>query len=163
MDIDTFRNFISRHDVISITYGGHQYTLSEIEYPSESYGRRCFDCFCIDRDNEIVMDDRTFKIDSIQHISSSLIENNSNTSKSRFIYLSRQYDILFMGYTNADGEYHEMNISEITYPSIEYGEDYFDAWCTDDDGESKEERTFKISRINYIEPSDYNEFDEEEY
>lgn len=162
MDINTFRNYISRHDVVNIKYGGHEYTISEIEYPSNSYGRNCFDCFCIDRDDEIVMDDRTFKIESIQRISSSTIEDDDDTSISRFIYLSRQYNVLFMGYTNGDGEYHEMNISDITYPCPRYGEGYFRACCTDENGESEEERTFKISRIDFIRPSDFDEFDEDE-
>ena len=48
-----------------------------------------------------------------------------------------------------------MNISNIGYPSGEYGIGYFEARCVDDDGDMEDEtRTFKISRIKFIEPSD---------
>ena len=77
-----------------------------------------------------------------------------------FESLADQYHTLYMGYTNANGDYNEMNISNIGYPSGEYGWGYFEACCVDDDGEMEDEaRTFKISRINFIEPS--NDFDED--
>ena len=164
MDTKTFKEYLSYYDVICIEYAGHEYTVTDIEYPSESYGKRCFDCFCIDKDGEIVNDDRTFRVESVDDISESSIDDEDDTSMSRIIYLSRQYDAIFMGYTNAAGEYHEMNISDIEYPSEEYGEGYFEAFCIDDNGEPEaRERTFKISRIDFIQPSDLDlEYEDEE-
>lgn len=72
-----------------------------------------------------------------------------------FISMISKYDILYIGYTNRDDEYHEFTISDIVFPSIEYGYNYFDAYCIDEDGEPEEmERTFKIERIDFIKESD---------
>lgn len=71
-----------------------------------------------------------------------------------FISMISQYDVLFIGYTNRFGEYHEFNISEIVFPSLEYGSKYFDAFCIDEDGEPEGlERSFKIERIDFIKES----------
>ena len=68
-----------------------------------------------------------------------------------------------MGYTNADDGYHEMNISYIEYPSIQYGKGYFEAFVIDEDGEEEGlRRTFKISRIDFIEPSDIDSYAEDD-
>lgn len=84
----------------------------------------------------------------------------ANITNSNFYSLANQYQTLYMGYTNANGDYNEMNISNIDYPSSKYGIGYFEAFCVDDDGEMEDtERTFKISRIDFIEPS--NDFDED--
>lgn len=84
----------------------------------------------------------------------------ANITIYNFKSLADQYHTLYMGYTNANGDYNEMNISNIGYPSGQYGMGYFEAFCVDDDGEMEDEaRTFKISRINFIEPS--NDFDED--
>lgn len=84
----------------------------------------------------------------------------ANITIYNFKSLADQYHTLYMGYTNANGDYNEMNISNIGYPSGQYGIGYFEARCVDDDGDLEDEtRTFKISRINFIEPS--NDFDED--
>ena len=71
-----------------------------------------------------------------------------------FITMISKYDNLYIGYTNRDGEYHEFNISDIVFPSVEYGFKYFDAFCIDEDGEPEGlERTFKIERIDFIKNS----------
>lgn len=163
MDLDDFIDFIDNHDVIRIDYRGHEYIVSEIEYPSNGNGEKCFDCFCLEKDEEIVNAERTFRIEYIDDIYGSDIEDNDNTSEARLINLSRQYDTLFMGYTNAEGDYHEMNISNIEYPSGQYGKGYFDAFCIDEDGEPEEiDRTFKISRIDFIEPSGDDNMEDDE-
>lgn len=71
-----------------------------------------------------------------------------------FISMISKYDNLYIGYTNRDDEYHEFTISDIVFPSIEYGYKYFDAFCIDEDGEPEGlERTFKIERIEFIKSS----------
>ena len=71
-----------------------------------------------------------------------------------FIFMMSKHDILYIGYTNRYGEYHEFNISDIIFPSEKYGNDYFDAFCIDEDGEPEGlERTFKIERIDFIRTS----------
>jgi hypothetical protein len=71
-----------------------------------------------------------------------------------FITMISKYDNIYIGYTNRDGEYHEFNISDIVFPSEEYGFKYFDAFCIDEDGEPEGlERTFKIERIDFIKKS----------
>lgn len=164
MDIDSFCSVISKHEVFCIEYCyNHEFTISNIEYPSEEYGGTCFDCWYIDRDGEPVNEERTFKVDKVERITASYVEDDDDTSEFRFIWLTKRYDTLFMGYTNAEGEYHEMNISDIEYPSNQYGSGYFEAFCIDEDGEPEGvERTFKISRIDFIEPSDEDEFDEDD-
>ena len=73
-----------------------------------------------------------------------------------FISMVSNYEILYMGYTNRQGEYHEFNISDITFPSEEYGCDYFDAYCIDEDGVPEGiERSFKVERVDFIKQSDF--------
>lgn len=163
MDTSKFDRYISEHDVFCIDYGGHEYTITDVVYPSDNYGRNCFDCLCLDKDGEIVNDDRTFKVDSIRKITASCAEDDDDTSETRLLYLLRFYDTLLIGYTNAEGDYHEMNITDINYPSAEYGEGYFDALCIDDNGEPEEVvRSFKISRLDFLSPSEYDGFEEDE-
>ena len=72
-----------------------------------------------------------------------------------FISAISKHEVLYIGYTNRYGEYHEFNISDIVFPSEEYGYKYFDAFCIDEDGEPEElERSFKIERIDFIKESD---------
>lgn len=79
-----------------------------------------------------------------------------------FISMISKYDTLYIGYTNRFGEYHEFNISDVVFPSEEYGSDYFDAFCIDGDGEPEGiERTFKIDRIDFIKESDVKEDNDE--
>lgn len=69
-----------------------------------------------------------------------------------------EHDTLYIGYTNRNMEYHEFNISDIVFPSEEYGYKYFDAYCIDEDGEPEGlERTFKIERIDFIKKSNYSD------
>lgn len=59
--------------------------------------------------------------------------------------------ILSVGYTNAEDEYNEFDITDIRESSY-YGDEYIEAYCINKDGESEEiERTFKICRFNSIE------------
>lgn len=65
-----------------------------------------------------------------------------------FVSMISNNDTFFIGYTNRNGEYHELNITDILFPSNEYGSEYFDAYCIDEDGEPEGlERTLKIERI----------------
>ena len=58
---------------------------------------------------------------------------------------------LSAGYTNADGEYNEFCITNIC-GSSEFGEEYIEAVCVDEDGEYEDmDRTFKISRFDFVE------------
>ena len=58
---------------------------------------------------------------------------------------------LSVGYTNAGEDYNEFRITDIC-ESTEYGEEYIEAVCVDEDGEYEEiERTFKIERFDYVE------------
>ena len=76
-----------------------------------------------------------------------------------FLSMITNYNVLYIGYTNKDNDYHELNISNITYPSNEYGYKYFDAFCIDEDGEPEGiERTFKIERIDFIKESSTDGF-----
>lgn len=78
------------------------------------------------------------------------------------ISMISNHRILYIGYTNRLGEYHEFNISDIVFPSEEYGSDYIDAFCIDEDGEPEGiERTFKIERIDFIKESDVIEDNDE--
>lgn len=71
-----------------------------------------------------------------------------------FITMISKYENLYLGYTNRDEEYHEFTISNVVFPSVEYGFKYFDAFCTDEDGRPEgSERTFKIERIEFIKNS----------
>ena len=71
-----------------------------------------------------------------------------------FIYMISEFEVLYIGYTNRLGEYNQFNISDIVFPSEEYGCNYFDAYCIDKDGEQEGlERTFKIERIEFIKES----------
>lgn len=57
---------------------------------------------------------------------------------------------LSVGYTNASGEYNEFHITDID-GSIEFGEEYIEAVCVDEDGEYEDlERTFRISRFDFV-------------
>lgn len=163
MEINRFRTLINEHSMFSIVYyNNHDYTISDIEYPSEEHGRNCFDCWCLDRDGEPVNEERTFRVEFIEHITTIDAEDEDDTSESRFIWLSKQYNTLFMGYTNAEGDYHEMNITNIEYPSGQYGKGYFEAFVIDEDGEDEGiERTFNISRMDFISPSDIDDDEDE--
>lgn len=81
-------------------------------------------------------------------------------------FLRIKYEVLFIGYTNADGGYNEFDIAKIQYPSKNmgrYADDYFDAWCINKDGEPEGvDRTFKIERVDFAEESDV-EFDADEW
>lgn len=69
---------------------------------------------------------------------------------------------LSVGYTNASGDYNEFRITDIC-GSNEFGEEYIEAVCVDEDGESEDmERTFRISRFDFVEIID-NEDDEDYY
>jgi hypothetical protein len=73
---------------------------------------------------------------------------------SDFISLISNNETLCVGYTNKEGEHHEFNISNIVFPSNEYGNGYFDAYCIDEDGKPEGlERTFKIERVDFIKAS----------
>lgn len=75
--------------------------------------------------------------------------------RSDFISMVSKYEALYIGYTNRQGEYHEFNITDITLPSEEYGCEYFDAYCIDEDGVPEGmERSFKIERVEFIKQSD---------
>ena len=79
-----------------------------------------------------------------------------------FISMISKYDTLYIGYSNREGEYHEFNISDIVFPSIEFGYKYFDAFCIDEDGEPEGlERSFKIERIDFIKESYITEENDE--
>ena len=163
MEINRFKTIIDKHDVFCIEYNNnHEYTISDIKYPSEGNGRKCFDCWCIDRDGKPINEERTFRVEFIEHITVMDEKDENDTSESRFIWLQKNYNILFMGYTNVKSDYHEMNISNIEYPSIQYGEGYFDAFVIDEDGEEEGlERTFKIERIDFIQPSDVEGYEDD--
>lgn len=61
------------------------------------------------------------------------------------------------------GDYHEMNITNIEYPSGHYGKGYFEAFVIDEDGEDEGiERTFKISRMDFITPSDIDDDEDDD-
>ena len=73
-----------------------------------------------------------------------------------FVSMASKYEVLYIGYSNRQGEYHEFNISDITFPSEDYGYEYFDAYCIDEDGVPEGmERSFKIERVDFIKQSDF--------
>ena len=58
---------------------------------------------------------------------------------------------LSVGYTNAEGDYNEFDITDIS-KSEYYGERYIEAFCVNKDGEYEGiQRTFKISRFDTVE------------
>lgn len=80
---------------------------------------------------------------------------NLITTRFDFISMASKCEVLYIGYSNRQGEYHEFNISDITFPSEEYGYEYFDAYCIDEDGVPEGiERSFKIERVEFIKQSD---------
>ncbi len=80
------------------------------------------------------------------------------TIRHDFISMISNNDTFFIGYINRYGEYHEYNITDVLFPSNEYGSEYFDAYCINEDGEPEGlERTFKIERIDFIKESDLEE------
>ena len=69
--------------------------------------------------------------------------------------------ILYVGYNNAEDEYHEFHITNIDCCK-KYGNRYFDAYCIDKDGETEDkDRTFKIDRFDWIEVTD-DEYDDDD-
>ncbi len=90
--------------------------------------------------------------------------------KSDFKNIKKEYDVLFIGYENAEGEYNEFDITDISnlYKGHSNQYYYFDAWCINKDGEIEDmERTFRVDRVEFAEESnveyDGDEDDEDEY
>lgn len=125
--------------------------LSKWDEDEEKYVTRC----CKEKSYNLSKKDELKKlaVDSINYLANGYkIELISVSNE--FISMMSKHEILYIGYTNRFDEYHEFNISNIVFPSEEYGKDYFDAFCIDEDGEPKGiERTFKIERIDFIKES----------
>ena len=69
---------------------------------------------------------------------------------------------LSVGYTNAEGEYNEFEITDVEISS-HYGDRYIDAYCINKDGEYEGiQRTFKIERFDDIEVIGYDDDDDDD-
>lgn len=168
MEIFTFKELIQEYDNLHISYSNmygesHEFIISDIDYPSSNYGKSCVDAYSIIKDGSPDNMERTFKIEridsaeGIDNVNEDEDEDEdvdelcSSVTTYSFERIISKYDTLFIGYTNREDEYHEFNISDISYPSSEYGSEYFDAYCIDKDGEPEDmERTFKIDRLDFI-------------